>query len=53
MDIPNLRGTYDGSDRQLLAKAVKDLRNKTNAPPKNVKKLLELAKKTNPKAYKK
>ena len=51
--IPTLKGTYDGTARDLLAKDAWDLRNYTNAPNSAIKELINLNKQMYPNAYKK
>lgn len=51
--IPTIRGSYDQSPRDLLAKDVRDLRNYTNAPNEAIKKLIQLNKAMYPDAYRK
>ncbi|PLR81427.1 hypothetical protein CVD25_20320 [Bacillus canaveralius] len=50
--IPTLKGTYNGTARDLLAKDVWNLRNYTNAPNSAIKELIGLNKEMYPNAYK-
>lgn len=52
-EIPNVKGIYKGTDRQLLAKTARDLRNKTNTPTSTIQELINFAKKTHPESYRK
>jgi hypothetical protein len=51
--IPTIKGSYDGTARDLLAKSVRDLRNYTSASKCSIKELIELAKALNSDAYRK
>jgi len=53
MQIPNLRGEYSGSARDLLARDIGNLRNNTNAPNSSLRDLIELNKQMYPGAFKK
>ena len=48
VSIPTLKGEYNGSARGLLAKDIRDLRNRTNAPNSALRELIDLNKKTYP-----
>ena len=49
--VPNLRGTYSGSARDLLARDIRNLRNYTNAPNSELKDLIKLNKQKYPKSF--
>ena len=51
--LPTLKGEYEGSARDLLAKDVRDLRNMTNAPNSAIRDLVELNKQMYPSTFKK
>jgi hypothetical protein len=51
--IPNLRGTYGGSARDLLARDVRSLRNNTNAPNSSLIELIDLNKELYPGSFSK
>lgn len=49
--IPNLRGEYTGSARDLLARDIRNLRNYTNAPNSSLQELIDLNKQMYPGAF--
>jgi RHS repeat-associated protein len=49
--IPNIRGTYSGTARDLLARDTKNLRKYTNAPNSSLKELIKLNKQKYPKSF--
>jgi hypothetical protein len=49
--IPTIKGQYNGSPRDLLAKDIKDLRKYTNTPNSALKKLIRLNKKSSAGAF--
>jgi RHS repeat-associated protein len=51
--ISTIRGGYNGTARDLLAKDIRDLRSNTNAPNRSLKELIDLNKKSYPDAFKK
>ena len=51
--IPNLKGEYHGTSRDLLARDLSNLRDYTNAPNSQIMKLSELAKNKYPEEMKK
>ena len=51
--IPNSKGIYEGTARDLLANDIRNLRNYTNVPNSNLKKLIQLNKEMYPEAFKK
>jgi hypothetical protein len=51
--IPTLKGSYNQSPRDLLAKDVRDLRNYTNATNSSIKQLIRLNKEMYPEAFRK
>jgi hypothetical protein len=53
VEIPNLRGNYAGTARDLLARDMRNLREFTSAPNQAIQELVELAKQQNPDAYQK
>jgi len=53
LQIPNLRGDYGGTARELLAQDIRNLRNYTNTPNSALQQLIELNKQMYPDALKK
>jgi RHS repeat-associated protein len=51
IDIPNMRGTYSGSARNLLAQDIRNLREYTDAPNRALQELIDLNKITYPSAF--
>ena len=51
IQIPNLRGDYTGTARELLARDIRNLRNYTNAPNGSLRELIDLNKQTYPGAF--
>ena len=51
--IPNLRGEYIGTARQLLARDIRNLRAFTNAPNARLKELIDLKWQMYPEAFSK
>ena len=49
--IPNVKGDYDGSARDLLAKDARNLRNYTNAPNGKIEELVNLTKEMYPENF--
>ncbi|MDP3629854.1 MAG: hypothetical protein Q8S43_02715, partial [Actinomycetota bacterium] len=49
--IPTIKGEYNGTARDLLAKDIRDLRNYTNAPNKSLLELIYLNKQMYPGAF--
>lgn len=51
--IPTIKGAYTGTARDLLAKDIRDLRNRTGAPNECLRRLIALNKKMFPESFSK
>ncbi len=49
--IPNLRGAFNGTPRQILARDVRNLRNFTNTPRSSIRELIELNREMYPNVF--